>query len=241
MINEFLEGGGLFGIACNAFAMNAESIGYWLLMLTAVILCVAAGYLLGSINSAIIISTKKYKVDIRTCGSGNAGMTNMFRNFGRTGGLLTFFGDIAKTLVPILLGYLFLSYTGAYIAGLFVVFGHCFPIYYRFKGGKGVLAMFVMMFACDMPIFLMMLLIFAIVVIGTKYVSMASVMTAFFLPIFINSWYAIMFGDGAVAGIRIPIAFLITLTVIIMHIPNIKRILNKEEPTVKMPWGKKKK
>lgn len=241
MLKDFLEGGGLFGIICEALSLTAENIGYWLFMLLSVILCVAAGYLMGSVNAAIIISTKKYKSDIRTHGSGNAGMTNMFRTFGKTGGLLTLFGDLAKTLVPILLGYLFFSYPGSYIAGLFVVLGHCFPIYYKFKGGKGVLAMFVMMLACDPPVFLMMILVFAIVVIGTRFVSMSSVMAAFFMPIFVNSWYAIIYGDGAVAGIRMPIAFLITLTVVVMHIPNLKRILNREEPKIKMPWEKKKK
>ena len=70
---------------------------------------------------------------------------------------------------------------------------------------------------------------------------MASVMTAFFLPITINSWYALMSGNGAVAGIRIPVAFLITLTVCVMHIPNLKRIMNREEPRIKMPWDKKQK
>lgn len=241
MLKEFLEGGGLFGVICESLSLTAENIGYWLFMLLSVILCVAAGYLLGSVNAAIIISTKKYKSDIRTHGSGNAGMTNMFRTFGKTGGFLTLFGDLAKTLLPILLGYLFFSYPGSYIAGLFVVLGHCFPIYYKFKGGKGVLAMFVMMLACDPPVFLMMILVFAIVVIGTRFVSMSSVMAAFFMPIFINSWYAIMYGDGAVSGIRMPIAFLITLTVVVMHIPNLKRILNREEPKIKMPWEKKKK
>lgn len=241
MLKEFLEGGGLFGVICESLSLTAENIGYWLFMLLSVILCVAAGYLLGSVNAAIIISTKKYKSDIRTHGSGNAGMTNMFRTFGKTGGLLTLFGDLGKTLLPILLGYLFFSYPGSYISGLFVVLGHCFPIYYKFKGGKGVLAMFVMMLACDPPVFLMMILVFAIVVIGTRFVSMSSVMAAFFMPIFINSWYAIMYGDGAVSGIRMPIAFLITLTVVVMHIPNLKRILNREEPKIKMPWEKKKK
>ncbi len=240
MLTNIIERG-LFGIICESFSITADAIGYWLLLLLAVILCVAAGYLLGSVNAAIIISTKKFKSDIRTHGSGNAGMTNMFRTFGKSGGFLTLFGDLAKTLLPILLGYLFLGYSGSYLAGLFVVLGHCFPIYYKFKGGKGVLAMFVMMLACDPPVFAMMILIFAIVVIGTRFVSMASVMTAFFLPIFINSWYAIMYGNGAVSGIRMPIAFLITLTVVVMHLPNLKRIMNREEPRVRMPWDKKNK
>ena len=241
MLKEFLEDRALYGIICESLSLTANTVGYWLLMLASVLLCVAAGYLMGSVNAAIIISTKKYKSDIRTHGSGNAGMTNMFRTFGKTGGFLTLFGDLAKTVLPIIFGYAIFSYPGSYLAGLFVVLGHCFPLYYKFKGGKGVLAMFVMMLVCEPPVFLLMILMFDIVVIGTRFVSMASVMTAFFLPITINSWYALMSGNGAVAGIRIPVAFLITLTVCVMHIPNLKRIMNREEPRIKMPWDKKQK
>lgn len=216
--------------------MNEFPTVFIVFALTAVI-----AYLIGSFNMAILISKYHKSSDIREHGSGNAGMTNMFRTFGKSGGFLTLFGDLAKTVLPIIFGYAIFSYPGSYLAGLFVVLGHCFPLYYKFKGGKGVLAMFVMMLVCEPPVFLLMILIFAIVVIGTRFVSMASVMTAFFLPITINSWYALMSGNGAVAGIRIPVAFLITLTVCVMHIPNLKRIMNREEPRIKMPWDKKQK
>ena len=239
MLTKIIERG-IFGILCESFSVTAENIGYWLMLLLAVALCIASGYLLGSINSAIIISTKKFGSDIRNHGSGNAGMTNMFRTFGKKGGFLTLFGDVAKTIAPIILGYLFLGYDGSYLAGLFVVLGHCFPVYYKFKGGKGVLAMFAMMFMCDLPVFAMMIVVFAIILIGARLVSLASVMTAFLLPIFIDIWYTLIYGDGAAAGIRIPVAFLVTLTVVLLHIPNLKRIMNRQEPRVKMPWEKKK-
>ena len=239
MLTKIIERG-IFGILCESFSVTAENIGYWLMLLLAVALCIASGYLLGSINSAIIISTKKFGSDIRNHGSGNAGMTNMFRTFGKKGGFLTLFGDVAKTIAPIVLGYLFLGYDGSYLAGLFVVLGHCFPVYYKFKGGKGVLAMFAMMFMCDLPVFAMMIVVFAIILIGARLVSLASVMTAFLLPIFIDIWYTLIYGDGAAAGIRIPVAFLVTLTVVLLHIPNLKRIMNRQEPRVKMPWEKKK-
>ena len=239
MLTKIIERG-IFGILCESFSVTAENIGYWLMLLLAVALCIASGYLLGSINSAIIISTKKFGSDIRNHGSGNAGMTNMFRTFGKKGGFLTLFGDVAKTIAPIILGYLFLGYDGSYLAGLFVVLGHCFPVYYKFKGGKGVLAMFAMMFMCDLPVFAMMIVVFAIILIGARLVSLASVMTAFLLPIFIDIWYTLVYGDGAAAGIRIPVAFLVTLTVVLLHIPNLKRIMNRQEPRVKMPWEKKK-
>ncbi len=236
MLDKIIQRG-LYGIICESLSLNAETLGYWLLLLLAVVLCIAAGYFLGSINAAIIISTKKYKDDIRNHGSGNAGMTNMFRTFGRMGGILTIIGDVCKTVFPIILGYLFLGYSGSYIAGLFVVLGHCFPLYYKFKGGKGVLAMFTMMLFCDWPVFVMMAIVFIIIIIGTRFVSMASVMSAFFLPIFVNTFYRIL-GNGAAAGIRMPIAFLITLTVVVLHLPNLKRIMSREEPKIKLPWDK---
>ena len=238
MLIKIIENG-LFGIITEKLSLTAESLLFWLLMLLAVIFSMAAGYFLGSLNAAIIISTKKYKNDIRNHGSGNAGMTNMFRTFGKTGGFLTLFGDIAKTILPICFGYLFFGYAGAYISGLFVVMGHCFPIYYRFKGGKGVLAMFAMMLVCDPPVFLLMALVFAIIAIGTRFVSLASVMTAIFTPLFIDLWYTIMYGDGATAGFRMPIAFLITVVIVARHASNLKRIMAREEPRLRMPWEKK--
>ena len=74
---------GLFGILCESFSITAENLGYWLMLLLAVALSVASGYLLGSINSAIIISTKKFGSDIRNHGSGNAGTTNTLRTYGK--------------------------------------------------------------------------------------------------------------------------------------------------------------
>ena len=111
-----------------------------------VVLC--ASYLLGSINSAILISRVIYKDDIRTHGSGNGGMTNMLRTFGGKAALLTLAGDLGKTAIAISLAGLVFGFgyvagisicEFCYLAGLFAVLGHIFPIYYKFKGGKGVL------------------------------------------------------------------------------------------------------
>lgn len=102
------------------------------------LLIVAAAYLLGSLNFAIIVSKKLYGKDIRKYGSHNAGMTNMFRTFGKKAGFLTLAGDADKALVSVLLGRLLLGEDGAYLAGLFCILGHIAPAYYRFKGGKGV-------------------------------------------------------------------------------------------------------
>ena len=110
-----------------------------------VLVGMVSAYLSGSINSAIIISKVLYRDDIRKYGSGNAGMTNMLRTFGGRAAVLTLLGDILKTVLAIfitgcLLGF---HYAGGisfgdgycYIAGLFAMLGHIFPIYYGFKGG----------------------------------------------------------------------------------------------------------
>ena len=99
---------------------------------------IIAGYLLGSINLSIILSSKYYKDDIRRHGSGNAGMTNVMRTYGKKMAIITFAGDFLKAVVASLVGRLVLGYHGAMIAGFFCFIGHIFPCYYRFKGGKGV-------------------------------------------------------------------------------------------------------
>lgn len=117
---------------------------YYILMAGAALL----GYLLGSVNSAVILSKLVYKKDIRLQGSGNAGMTNMQRIYGKKAALFTFLGDFCKGIVAVLLGRLLLgvfasaSLHGACIAGAFAVIGHNWPLYFGFKGGKGVLTTF---------------------------------------------------------------------------------------------------
>jgi len=100
--------------------------------------CAAIGYLIGSINFSIIISNIFYKDDIRTHGSGNAGSTNMLRTHGTVPGLLTFAGDLIKTAIAVIIGALIYNLIGAYVAGFFCIIGHVFPLYFKFKGGKGV-------------------------------------------------------------------------------------------------------
>ncbi|MCQ2354768.1 MAG: glycerol-3-phosphate 1-O-acyltransferase PlsY [Clostridia bacterium] len=229
---------GIYRLLADKYQLNDSffMVGFGLCML----ICVAAGYLLGSINSAIIVSEKKYGTDIRSSGSGNAGMTNMFRTFGKTGGLLTLAGDALKTAAAVLIGYLILGHDGAYVAGLFCVTGHVFPLYYKFRGGKGVLAAGIMMLLCDWPVFLMLILVFAVILVGTKIVSMASVMAAFMLPLFVDIWYRIKEGTEGAGGIRVLMAMLVTVIVVTKHIPNMKRIYAGEEPKIRLPWEKKK-
>ena len=121
-----------------------------------VLLCMIVPYLLGSINFGLIISKNKFHDDIRAHGSGNAGTTNMLRTYGKRAAILTLVGDMLKAALAVGFGYLvadgsvditndatgeairFINHYGAAIAGLFVMMGHMFPIFFKFKGGKGV-------------------------------------------------------------------------------------------------------
>ena len=112
--------------------------------LTLAILIVAAiAYFIGSCNMAIIISKFHKMKDIREFGSGNAGMTNMLRTFGRRAATWTFIGDFAKGAIVVFIARaigkdLALQFDIAYIAAFFVVLGHIYPIYFKFRGGKGI-------------------------------------------------------------------------------------------------------
>lgn len=217
-----------------------DAAAYALLMLC-VLGCIAAGYFLGSVNSALVVSRSVFHDDIRKYGSGNAGMTNMFRTYGKKGGFLTLAGDFLKTVLATLIGFLLLpGDIGAYISGLFCVLGHSFPIYYRFKGGKGVLAAAVMLLMVDLPTFGLTVLVFAVILVGLRMVSLASIMAALFMPLWLNISYTVILGNGSTAGLRLFIAVIITFLVIFMHRENIRRIQKHEEPKIRLPWDKKK-
>lgn len=179
-------------------------------------------YLIGSINSAILISKIRHHEDIRTFGSGNAGSTNMLRTYGKKEGFLTLACDLLKSLLAVVLGYFFFGVFGGPIAGFFVVFGHIFPIFHRFHGGKGV-ACLAMVVLFESPItFLILFCIFAIIVIGTKFVSLASIMSVLLYPLILNAF---------VGGFPMTtaMAILTTVFVVFMHRTNIKRLLDGTE------------
>ena len=128
---------------------NVSILIYYLSMLLPLLI----GYLLGSVNSAVIISRVFYRDDIRTHGSGNGGTTNVMRTYGKAAAIGTFAGDIAKTALSVLIGALLMGEDGAYMAGLGAIIGHIFPLYFHFRGGKGVAcaAALVAAIADDLP------------------------------------------------------------------------------------------
>ncbi len=223
----FIVNEGLIPFLCGKYQMEMHPI----YIIFSVILCIVLPYLLGSLNFALIISRRFYGEDIRTKGSGNAGMTNMLRTYGKGAAALTLLGDMLKAVFASLFGYLFLGVTGAYLAGLFCILGHMFPIFYRFKGGKGVVTTAVMILMLNPIIFAILLLMFAIIVIGTRYISLGSVMCALLWPLLVHR----IEGPGANVLLTIGIAALI----VFMHRGNIKRLYEGKESKVSLKKKKK--
>lgn len=190
-------------------------------------------YLLGSLNSAIIVCKIAKKADIRDYGSNNAGLTNVLRVFGKGPALATLLCDLAKGIIAVVVCRVIVTYVFdvtffnndrfiGYIAGLAVMLGHIFPIFYGFHGGKGVLVAATTLIAIDPLTCLFSVLVFAILLAVTKYVSVGSIVAAFSYPLFTILTQTMRQIDGAWQNmlVGLVIAFLITY----MHKPNIKRL-----------------
>lgn len=191
-------------------------------------------YLIGSISFSVIISKKMAGFDVREKGSGNAGATNMLRSVGKKAAALTLLGDALKGVVAIL----FAIIVGAIakntdkallvqIAGISVVIGHTFPIFFGFKGGKGVATSLGVLLMTNWKIGLICLVFALILMALTKMVSMGSVGAAILFPVlvlFINTNFTVSEGSGY-------FIYSIILAVIVAfnHRSNIKRILNGTE------------
>lgn len=181
-------------------------------------------YLIGSISPSIIISNHFAKKDIREFGSGNAGSTNMLRTFGIKMGAATFVLDFLKGLICSALGFTFGGGLGRAIALVCVVIGHSFPVYYRFKGGKGVATSMGAMLMISPLHSLVCYLIAIATIFITGIVSVASLLGFLLVTI----CYCIVFPGLATLPEMIAIVF-ITLLVFYQHRENIKRILKGKE------------
>jgi glycerol-3-phosphate acyltransferase PlsY len=184
------------------------------------------GYLLGSLNFGIIISKVFYHDDIRKYGSKNAGMTNMKRIYGTKAALFTLLGDALKTAVAVFIGALLLGnhtfgFDGTYIGGLGSILGHAFPVYYGFKGGKSVIATAVMILCTDWVIFILLFIIFASVVIGTRYISLGSIMAILIYPLLLYRLTG--------PGLHFLMATVVTVLVVFLHRSNLRRLRDGTE------------
>lgn len=215
-----------------------------------VVISILVSYFLGCINSAIIISKLLYKDDIRNHGSGNAGMTNMLRTYGLKAAALTLVGDMLKTLLAVLITGLLLGFHYGkgislgdgycYMAGLFAVLGHVFPIYYRFKGGKGVLATATLFLILAPLPFAILFLLFVVIVSISRFVSLGSVSAAVLLPVVSRAYIAVVFGTTGMPAVMSISLIILAILVVWCHRENLKRISQGTERKISI-GGKKNK
>lgn len=181
----------------------------------------ASAYLLGSLSFAIIICRLTLGKDIRAYGSGNAGLTNAYRTMGAGRTLLVLCGDIGKAAAALTIGGLLAGTMGKLVAGMFVILGHVFPVYFGFRGGKGVLAGATMLAFLDWRIFVIAVGLFLLAVLLTRWVSLGSMLGAVSFPVTMQIFY----GDARLTAL----AALMAAAVVFMHRSNIKRILSGTE------------
>lgn len=220
----------------------------------AVLLTAVIAYLLGSINSAVIVSRAMFKEDVREKGSGNAGATNILRNYGKKAAIFTTLGDLLKSVIAVLVGgYLLINLqmthsqeisveslriVGRYMAGMFCVLGHLYPVYFGFRGGKGVMTSLGMIIILDYRVALLCLLTFGVVIALSRMVSLSSILAVFVAPFTVY-----VFGKYVDGHSTISIAFctfmvaIIASIVIIKHRTNMVRIVKGNES--KLSFGKK--
>ena len=188
-------------------------------------------YLLGSINTSIIVSKILIGDDIRNHGSGNAGATNTLRTVGKKGALFVVLGDVLKAVVAILIAKLISdSPVAVYIAGIGAVLGHNFPLYFKFKGGKGIIVSAVAILFAD-PVLGLITVAAAILIMAiSRYVSLGSILGAVLFVIL-----AIVFRTPDTEFIIC--AAMLTLLAVYMHRSNISRLLAGKEN--KLSFGSK--
>ena len=207
-------------------------------MLTICILIAIIAYLIGSINFSVILSKKMAGFDVRQKGSGNAGTTNMLRSVGKKAAAITLICDILKGVVSIgiaiLVGYLFNAQNKSIlvqIAAIAVVIGHTFPIFFGFKGGKGVATSLGVLIMTNWQIGLICLAIAIIIMAITKMVSLGSCMAAIAFPL-LTYFAANIFENAYIAkegSSYFVYSIILAVIVLFNHRSNIKRIITGKE------------
>ncbi len=188
-------------------------------------------YFIGSIPFSYIIPKFFGKIDIRKYGSGNVGSTNIARTLGTKIALIAFVLDILKGMIPSLIGWSIAGQDVAYICGTIAIFGHCFPIWLQFKGGKGVATTTGVILVSSPYLFIYIAVIQISGIIFTKYMSLAAIISAFALPIL--SFILSMSTTFTITSL------IISGLVIIRHHTNIKRLLSGNESKFTLKFNKK--
>ena len=192
-----------------------------------VVLAAACSYLLGNLNGAVIVSSLVAKDDVRSHGSGNAGLTNFIRSYGTKTALLVIAIDMGKAILACFASSMLLTAYGYYkegqaLGGFFVMLGHVFPVLLGFKGGKGILSGFAIALFIDWRIGLMILAVFAAVYLLTQYVSLGSVLAA----VTFGAGFVLFYRDQPLVALS---GVLMALLALNMHRSNIQRLIKGEE------------
>lgn len=183
-----------------------------------------AAYLLGSVSGAITASKLFHKTDIRKYGSGNAGMTNALRTFGKKTAVWVTLIDVLKTLAALGLGQWLMGDMAVVVAGAGVVLGHAFPIYHRFKGGKCVMSSAVILLWLDWRVFAVAAGVFLLLALVTKIVAVGSMGAAVSAPF--STW--LFLGREGSFSLTVFVACL-AIFIVVLHHSNIRRIIEKRE------------
>lgn len=213
------------------------------MLFLAIVLSALVSYLLGSCNSSILVVRLLKHQDVRNFGSHNAGLTNTLRCFGKGCAALTLIGDLAKGIIAVFLSrgichWMDVGLTAqqdvhfiGYIAGIFAILGHVFPLYYHFRGGKGVLVGVSVFLGIDPKVFGCLILIFIIVLAISKYVSLGSIIAAVCCPIITFLFQMLQCGDMPMwyVWLNTGLAAVMGAMVIWMHRTNIQRLKNGTE------------
>jgi glycerol-3-phosphate acyltransferase PlsY len=200
------------------------------------LICLAAGYCFGIFQTAYIYGRTK-GIDIRTLGSGNAGTTNVLRNFGKKAGAIVFIGDIAKCVLAYYLCSMIFGFSGVpgRLLGLYgavgAVIGHCFPFYMQFRGGKGIACLVGLMIAFSPQTLLIGVAVFFAVFAVTNYVSLGSLLCV--LAFLITTIIKGQSGAYNMSGAELIEMYLVLSAVVALtwyqHRENIKRLLSGAE------------
>jgi len=191
-------------------------------------------YLIGSVPSAVWFGKIVHDVDVRAHGSGNPGATNTFRVLGKRAGTIVLLFDIAKGLLATSLAVILLNYgiinedkliLTKLLLGVIAVFGHLFPVFLKFKGGKGVATLFGMMIGIQLPVAIISMVIFLLTLLTSKYVSLGSIVATLSFPLMLV--FVPRFNTGE--PILVIFGFFLAIVVIWTHHKNIKRIIQGEE------------
>lgn len=194
------------------------------------LIALVIGYLLGGIQTAILYSSLK-GMDIRQHGSGNAGATNTLRVLGKKAALIVFIGDLLKAVVAVLLAkWLFPDYAiiATLYAGIGAILGHSYPLFFKFKGGKGIAVTVGAIYFIDIRIGLMVSIIFIVSALITKIVSISSLLLTGFIPIWLYVFYR---GNDSIGEIVMLGLFIAGLTAY-RHKENIKRLIAGTESKI---------